>query len=103
MTDLVLGVTKRIHIENDRPLVERLIDAVLRANESAYNDDSQWATIRRMQNSVVEAIRARDTAAVSPASAARRLPASRRVHTQACAPQRLSDITRSAQYAQSFS
>ena len=66
MTDIALGVTNGIHIENDRPLVERLIDAFLRANESAcYSDDSQWATIRRMQKSVAEAIRARDTAAVS--------------------------------------
>ena len=66
MTDIALGVTHGIQIENDRPLVERLIDAFLRANENAcYGDDSQWATIRRMQESVVEAIRARDNAAVS--------------------------------------
>ena len=66
MTDIALGVTNGIQIENDRPLVERLIGAFLRANEDAcYSDDSQWAVIRRMQESVVEAIRARDTAAVS--------------------------------------
>ncbi len=66
MADIALGVTSGTQIENDRPLVERLIDAFLRANESAcYSDDSQWATIRRMQNSVVEAIRARNTTAVS--------------------------------------
>ena len=66
MTNIALGVTNGIRIENDRPLIERLIEAFLRANESAcYSDDSQWATIRRMQKSVSEAIRARDTQAVS--------------------------------------
>jgi len=66
MADIAIGVTSGIQLENDRPLVERLIDAFLRADESAcYSDDSQWVTFRRMQESVVEAIRARDSAAVS--------------------------------------
>ena len=66
MTDIVLGVTNGIPIENDRPLVERLIDAFLRASESpCESNDSQWATIRRMHKSVDEAIRRRDTAVIS--------------------------------------
>ena len=66
MTAPVLGMTPGMPIENDRALIERLIDAFLRSNESAsYGEDSQWTTIRRMQESIVDSIRSRDTAAIS--------------------------------------
>ena len=66
MTDIAIGVTNGIHIENDRPLVERLIAAFRRADEAPiYSEESQWTLIRRMQESVVETIRARDVEAVS--------------------------------------
>ncbi len=66
MTDIRLGVTGSTERAIGRPLVERLIDAYLRANEGGlYSDDSQWSTIRRMQESVAAALRARDVDAVS--------------------------------------
>jgi hypothetical protein len=66
MMEIGLGVTTGTPLENDRPLVGRLIEAFLRANETAcYSDDSQWGIFRRMQESVADAVRARDIAAVS--------------------------------------
>lgn len=66
MTDIVPGLTTGTERVSDRGLVERLIDAFHRADETTiYSEDSQWSVFRRLQEPVVEAIRARDVEAVS--------------------------------------
>jgi hypothetical protein len=59
--DLVLGVTEAGATRDSRQLITRLMDAFMRAHEpSCYGEDSQWKTIRAMQESVVAAIREGD-------------------------------------------